>query len=198
LIFSQLAGHGVRDSQAMIATLRQRLLRVPARLVHHAGAPILRSHRATSCSTKCLPASARCQHRPHQAHPAPNTVRNHATRGGARVLGLLDHRNRQNKITPPQAKIIHLLIADSGLISAFTPGRTEHARLVKRSMIATEAFGLAYSTLVRALSSLALLARPGAAKDVEILVLVLRLRCCGEATSCQDVVVRPCSPRRAE
>ena len=37
-----LIGHGVRDGQAMIATLRQRLIRVPARLVHHAGAVILR------------------------------------------------------------------------------------------------------------------------------------------------------------
>jgi hypothetical protein len=37
-----LAGHGVRDGQAMIATLRHRLIRVPARLVHHAGALILR------------------------------------------------------------------------------------------------------------------------------------------------------------
>jgi Transposase DDE domain group 1 len=37
-----LAGHGVRDGQAMIATLRHRLIRVPARLVHHAGARILR------------------------------------------------------------------------------------------------------------------------------------------------------------
>ena len=36
------AGHGVRDGQAMIATLRHRLIRVPARLVHHASALILR------------------------------------------------------------------------------------------------------------------------------------------------------------
>jgi len=38
----QLAGWGVRDSQAMIATLRHRLIRVPARLVRHAGALELR------------------------------------------------------------------------------------------------------------------------------------------------------------
>ncbi|MCA1676089.1 MAG: transposase, partial [Actinobacteria bacterium] len=38
----QLLGHGVRDGQAMIATLRHRLIRVPARLVRHAGALILR------------------------------------------------------------------------------------------------------------------------------------------------------------
>jgi hypothetical protein len=34
--------HGVRDGQAMIATLRHKLIRVPARLVHHAGALTLR------------------------------------------------------------------------------------------------------------------------------------------------------------
>jgi hypothetical protein len=38
----RLAGHGVRDGQAMIATLRHRLIRVPARLVRHAGALDLR------------------------------------------------------------------------------------------------------------------------------------------------------------
>ena len=37
-----LTGHGVRDGQAMIATLRHRLIRVPARLVRHAGALELR------------------------------------------------------------------------------------------------------------------------------------------------------------
>jgi hypothetical protein len=38
----QLTGHGVRDGQAMIATLRHRLIRVPARLVRHADALTLR------------------------------------------------------------------------------------------------------------------------------------------------------------
>jgi hypothetical protein len=37
-----LIGHGVRDGQAMIATLRHKLICVPARLVHHAGALDLR------------------------------------------------------------------------------------------------------------------------------------------------------------
>jgi len=37
-----LAGHGVRGGQAMIATLRHRLICVPARLVRHAGALDLR------------------------------------------------------------------------------------------------------------------------------------------------------------
>ena len=38
----RLFGHGVRGGQAMIATLRHRLIRVPARLIHHAGALTLR------------------------------------------------------------------------------------------------------------------------------------------------------------
>ena len=37
-----LFGHGIRDGQAMIATLRHRLIRIPARLVRHAGAVDLR------------------------------------------------------------------------------------------------------------------------------------------------------------
>ena len=38
----QLLGHGVREGQAMIPTLGHRLIRVPARLIHHAGALTLR------------------------------------------------------------------------------------------------------------------------------------------------------------
>jgi DDE family transposase len=38
----RLAGHGVRDGKAMIATLRHRLIRVPARLIRHAGQLLLR------------------------------------------------------------------------------------------------------------------------------------------------------------
>ena len=37
-----LRGHGVREGQAMIATLRRRLIRVPARLIRHAGTLTLR------------------------------------------------------------------------------------------------------------------------------------------------------------
>ena len=33
---ARLFGHGIRGGQAMIATLRYRLIRVPARLIHHA------------------------------------------------------------------------------------------------------------------------------------------------------------------
>jgi hypothetical protein len=38
----RLVGHGVRGGQAMIATLRHRLIRVPAHLIRHAGALTLR------------------------------------------------------------------------------------------------------------------------------------------------------------
>jgi hypothetical protein len=37
-----LAGHGVHDGKAVIATLRHRLTRVPARLIRHAGQLLLR------------------------------------------------------------------------------------------------------------------------------------------------------------
>jgi len=39
---ARLFGHGIRGGQAMIATLRHRLIRVPARLVRHSGALTLR------------------------------------------------------------------------------------------------------------------------------------------------------------
>src|SRR6185503_12381334 len=39
---ARLSGHGIRGGQAMIATLRHRLIRVPARLVRHGGALTLR------------------------------------------------------------------------------------------------------------------------------------------------------------
>jgi hypothetical protein len=39
---ARLFGHGIRGGQAMIATLRHRLIRVPARLVRHAGVLTLR------------------------------------------------------------------------------------------------------------------------------------------------------------
>jgi hypothetical protein len=38
----RLSGWGAREGKAMSATLRHRLIRVPARLVLHAGQPILR------------------------------------------------------------------------------------------------------------------------------------------------------------
>ena len=38
----RLLGHGTRDGQAMIATLRHRLIQVPGRVIRHAGALTLR------------------------------------------------------------------------------------------------------------------------------------------------------------
>ncbi|MGH3805603.1 MAG: transposase [Pseudonocardiaceae bacterium] len=49
-----LAGHGVRDGQAMIATLRHKLIHVPARLVCHAGALELRLPPGYHLLTKIL------------------------------------------------------------------------------------------------------------------------------------------------
>ena len=80
-----LLGHGARQGQAMIATLRHRLIRVPARLVRHAGALTLR-----------LPPARRGPHpHPRPTHnvltpavPAPISYRNPAARGdtsGARA-----------------------------------------------------------------------------------------------------------------
>ena len=37
-----IAGHGIRDGKAMIATLRRRLITFPARLIRHAGRLVLR------------------------------------------------------------------------------------------------------------------------------------------------------------
>ena len=39
---ARLFGHGIRGGQAMIATLRHRLIRIPARLIHHADTLTLR------------------------------------------------------------------------------------------------------------------------------------------------------------
>jgi hypothetical protein len=50
----RLFGHGVRDGQAMIATLRHRLIRIPARLVRHAGALDLRLPPGHHLLTKIL------------------------------------------------------------------------------------------------------------------------------------------------
>jgi hypothetical protein len=50
----RLFGHGVRDGQAMIATLRHKLIRVPARLVRHAGALDLRLPPGHHLLTKIL------------------------------------------------------------------------------------------------------------------------------------------------
>jgi hypothetical protein len=57
-----------------------------------------------SCSTKSSPASARCPHRPDQAVPAPNPIRNHATRGDARALEVPTPEPKYNKIIPKHGR----------------------------------------------------------------------------------------------
>src|SRR5690349_14853826 len=69
----RLFGHGLRGGQAMIATLRHRLIRVPARLIHHAAASSYAYPPTTSCSTRSSPASAPCPRRPDQAITTPTS-----------------------------------------------------------------------------------------------------------------------------
>ena len=101
-----LLGHGVRDGQAMIATLRHRLIRVPARLVRHAGTLILRlppGLRAARRGPRPHPRPAR--HVLTPAIPAPNHPEPRspeATLGPSRCP---THRNpQQNKITPAEQR----------------------------------------------------------------------------------------------
>ena len=63
----QLSGHGVRDGQAMIATLRHRLIRVPARLIRHAARSPCAYHPDTTCSMRSSPAYVASPQRPDQA-----------------------------------------------------------------------------------------------------------------------------------
>jgi hypothetical protein len=108
-----LAGHGAHDGQAMIATLQHRLIRVPARLVHHAGTrSSCAYHPATSCSRRFSPASAPC---PHPVPPGPDLHRNHATEARLGLPGCPPTETHPNTIIPTRQKITHPLIADSGL-----------------------------------------------------------------------------------
>ncbi|MCA1694010.1 MAG: hypothetical protein LC749_04360 [Actinobacteria bacterium] len=69
----RLTGHGIRDGQAMIATLRHRLIRVPARLVRHAGALHLRLPPGHHLLERILARLHALPVRPDQAKPAPTT-----------------------------------------------------------------------------------------------------------------------------
>ena len=56
--------------------------------------------RVTTCSPRSSPASAPCPRRPDPADPAPNPLRNHATRGDTRALALPAlPKQRSQKIT---------------------------------------------------------------------------------------------------
>jgi len=60
-----LTGHGTRGGQAMIATLRHRLIRVPVRVIRHAGQIIVRPPPGYRAPTTGLP--------PPQRGPRPHT-----------------------------------------------------------------------------------------------------------------------------
>jgi hypothetical protein len=68
-----LLGWGVREGKAMIDTLRHRLVCVPARLIHHAAALILRLPPGHNCSPRSSPACAPYPQRPDPANTAPTT-----------------------------------------------------------------------------------------------------------------------------
>ena len=71
-----LAGLGVRDGKAMIATLRHRLLCIPGRLIHHAGGLILRLPPGHDLLTVVLTHLRALPHPCGPGHPAPTTHRN--------------------------------------------------------------------------------------------------------------------------
>jgi hypothetical protein len=80
----RLVGHGVRGSQAMIATLRRRLLAVPARLVVTLAGSPCGCHPAISYSPRSSPDCAPSHTRPDQARTAPTSTGTR-TRGDTRA-----------------------------------------------------------------------------------------------------------------
>jgi hypothetical protein len=123
-----LAGHGVRDSQAMIATLRHRLLRVPARLVHHAGTLILRLPPGYElldevlARIRALPAPSSPGPPGPEHHPEPRHPRRRSGPRAARPSKPAEQDHSSTSKDHPSAN------RGFGLISAFTAGRTEHSR----------------------------------------------------------------------
>ena len=132
-----VAGHGTRDGKAMIATLRRKLIAIPARLVRHGGQP----HPAPAPGAPLLPASsppsAHCPHpasrsrsprdrqaspapRPQATAPRPRTSRKPQTANPARVPG---HRHvPQPGLTTPRSSTglwitPAALLVDSGQIT---------------------------------------------------------------------------------
>ena len=80
-----VAGHGARGGKAMIATLRRRLIAIPAGWSATPGSSSCGSHPATACSPRSSPAcgpSPRCpDHRPQSPDPEPGTREPGATPG---------------------------------------------------------------------------------------------------------------------
>jgi hypothetical protein len=100
-----LAGLGIRDGKAMIATLRHRLLCIPGRLIHHAGQLILRLPPATTCSPRSSPDYAPSPTHPDHATPGPDHLPEPATRGDTRARSMPTHRKNPTQRSTKPAKI---------------------------------------------------------------------------------------------
>ena len=119
----------MRDGQAMISALRHRLIRVPARPVHHAGALILHLPAGTPARRKSSPAPAPCPQRPDPGPRGPEPTRNHATRGDTPVRQRAPSRN--------SATQDHLLHEDDHLtaIREFGPRRSRECEEIGARMV---------------------------------------------------------------
>ena len=111
---ARLFGHGLRGGQAMIATLRHRLIRVPARLIRHAGGLTLRPPPGITCSTRSSLASAHSPQRPDQAEPAPNTPEPRSPEASFGASSLPEPEMHPGKIHKSRHRSTHLLLAESG------------------------------------------------------------------------------------
>ena len=83
----QLLGHGVRGGQTMTATLRHKLIPIPARLVRHPGALDLRLPPGYHLPEKVLARLRALPTTPCPSHSA-QAHQNPATRGDTRALSL--------------------------------------------------------------------------------------------------------------
>ncbi len=104
----RLTGWGTRDGKAMIATLRRRIINVPAQLVHHARQPILRPPPGTTCSPPSWPVSAACQRPPdHPRRSRPDTTGNPPPEAPLGPSPCPQPENRPNKINNPLLRSTH-------------------------------------------------------------------------------------------
>jgi len=118
----QLLGHGVRDGQAMIATLRHKLIRVPARLVRHAGALTLRlppGHHLLEQVHARLRSPSNVLTRPNGPEP-PGTP---PTRGDTRAFDLPRTRKPQQEDQQIRPEINSQSTRESGQMLANAPVR---------------------------------------------------------------------------
>jgi hypothetical protein len=110
----RLFGHGVRGDQVLIATLRHRMIRVPARLVRHAGALDLRLPPGHHLLEEVLADDEPCQHRLDQAN-RPRTPGKRAHPRRSRALSLPGTRESHPKRSPPAKRSTRGVLAKSGL-----------------------------------------------------------------------------------